>query len=99
MQISNWKVLLVEAGIDEPTGTQVPSMFLNFLGSSIDWGYLTEPEEMACLNEEEKRCYWPRGKVRIPNNFIFQEILHPFQIKTFLLGYKLDNNTRKLTNS
>ncbi|KAK7588146.1 hypothetical protein V9T40_005391 [Parthenolecanium corni] len=62
-EISNWKVLLVEAGIDEPTGTQVPSMFLNFLGSSIDWGYLTEPEEMACLNEEEKRCYWPRGKV------------------------------------
>lgn len=57
-------MLLVEAGIDEPTGTQVPSMFLNFLGSSIDWGYQTEPEEMACLNEEGKKCYWPRGKVR-----------------------------------
>lgn len=64
----------MEAGIDEPTGTQVPSMFLNFLGSSIDWGYQTEPEEMACLNEEEKRCYWPRGKVRcVLNNFVSQK--------------------------
>lgn len=38
-------------------------MFLNFLGSSIDWGFQTEPEEYACQNENEKRCYWPRGKV------------------------------------
>lgn len=49
--------------MDEPTGTQVPSMFLNFLGSEIDWGYQTEPETEACLNEDEQRCYWPRGKV------------------------------------
>lgn len=61
-------MLLVEAGIDEPTGTQVPSMFLNFLGSSIDWGYKTEPEEMACLGDPEKRCYWPRGKVTSSRN-------------------------------
>lgn len=51
-------------GLDEPTGTQVPSMFLNFVGSDIDWKYQTEPETQACLNENEQRCYWPRGKVR-----------------------------------
>ncbi|XP_022902933.1 glucose dehydrogenase [FAD, quinone]-like [Onthophagus taurus] len=62
-EIPEWRVLLIEAGMDEPTGTQVPSMFLNFLGSSIDWGFQTEPEEEACLNEHEARCYWPRGKV------------------------------------
>ncbi|XP_028132248.2 glucose dehydrogenase [FAD, quinone] [Diabrotica virgifera virgifera] len=62
-EIPEWRVLLIEAGLDEPTGTQVPSMFLNFVGSSIDWGYLTEPETQACLAENEKRCYWPRGKV------------------------------------
>ncbi|KAL3271400.1 hypothetical protein HHI36_021881 [Cryptolaemus montrouzieri] len=62
-EIPEWKVLLVEAGLDEPTGTQVPSMFLNFIGSSIDWGYQTEPEPEACLTEKERRCYWPRGKV------------------------------------
>ncbi|KOB70622.1 Glucose dehydrogenase [acceptor] [Operophtera brumata] len=46
-----------------PTGAQVPSMFLNFIGSSIDWGYQTEPEPAACLGEEGRKCYWPRGKV------------------------------------
>lgn len=38
-------------------------MFLNFIGSDIDWRYNTEPEKMACLSAEEQRCYWPRGKV------------------------------------
>lgn len=51
------------SGLDEPTGTQVPSMFLNFLGSDIDWSYQTEPEKEACLSETEQRCFWPRGKV------------------------------------
>lgn len=62
-EIPEWRVLVVEAGLDEPTGTQVPSMFLNFLGSDIDWGYQTEPETEACLGEDQRRCYWPRGKV------------------------------------
>ncbi|XP_060532982.1 glucose dehydrogenase [FAD, quinone] [Cylas formicarius] len=62
-EIPEWDVLLIEAGNDEPTGTQVPSMFLNFIASDIDWGYQTEPEPQACLNENERRCYWPRGKV------------------------------------
>lgn len=62
-EIPEWNVLLVEAGHDEPTGAQVPSMFLNFIGSEIDWGFQTEPETGACMNENEQRCYWPRGKV------------------------------------
>lgn len=44
-------------------GAQIPSMFLNFMGSDIDWGYNTEPETSACLSSEGQRCYWPRGKV------------------------------------
>ncbi|XP_039751990.1 glucose dehydrogenase [FAD, quinone] [Pararge aegeria] len=62
-EVPEWRVLLLEAGFDEPTGAQVPSMFLNFIGSSIDWGYQTEPEPAACLGEKDKKCYWPRGKV------------------------------------
>ncbi|KAI8442526.1 hypothetical protein MSG28_006002 [Choristoneura fumiferana] len=62
-EVPHWRVLLLEAGFDEPTGTQVPSMFLNFIGSSIDWGYQTEPEPAACLGETDRKCYWPRGKV------------------------------------
>ncbi|XP_037955266.1 glucose dehydrogenase [FAD, quinone]-like, partial [Teleopsis dalmanni] len=50
-------------GGDEPVGAQIPSMFLNFIGSDIDWRYNTEPEPMACLSSEGQRCYWPRGKV------------------------------------
>lgn len=44
-------------------GAQIPSMFLNFIGSDIDYRYNTEPEPMACLSSMEQRCYWPRGKV------------------------------------
>ncbi|KAL0867473.1 hypothetical protein ABMA27_008259 [Loxostege sticticalis] len=62
-EVPEWRVLLLEAGFDEPTGAQVPSMFLNFIGSSIDWGYQTEPEPAACLGEKDRKCYWPRGKV------------------------------------
>lgn len=62
-EVPHWKVLLIEAGGNEPTGAQVPSMFFNFIGSDVDWKFRTEPEEKACLNEPEMRCYWPRGKV------------------------------------
>lgn len=44
-------------------GAQIPSMFLNFIASDIDWKYNTEPEKSACLSSEGQRCYWPRGKV------------------------------------
>ncbi|XP_054739171.1 glucose dehydrogenase [FAD, quinone] [Anastrepha obliqua] len=62
-EVPQWKVLLVEAGGDEPVGSQIPSMFLNFIDSAIDWRYTTEPERMACLGAEGQRCTWPRGKV------------------------------------
>ncbi|XP_011262046.1 glucose dehydrogenase [FAD, quinone] [Camponotus floridanus] len=58
-----FSVLLLEAGLDEPTGTQIPSFFFNFIGSDIDWQYSTESEDAACLNKESRKCYWPRGKV------------------------------------
>lgn len=38
-------------------------MFINFIGSDIDWKFHTEPEKNACLSSPEQRCYWPRGKV------------------------------------
>lgn len=58
-----FSVLLIEAGLDEPPMTQVPSFFRNFIGSTIDWNFSTESENSACLNAKEKRCLWPRGKV------------------------------------
>lgn len=62
-EIPHWNILLIEAGNQEPLGVQIPSLFMNFLGTDIDWKYKTEPEMHACLNSPEQRCKWPRGKV------------------------------------
>lgn len=59
--IPEWRVLLLEAGPDEPPGAEVPSMVAMFLGSVIDWGYLTTNERNACLSTGGS-CNWPRGK-------------------------------------
>ena len=62
-EVEKFSVLLLEAGLDEPASTQVPSFFRNYIGSDIDWKYQTEREERACLNKKDRRCPWPRGKV------------------------------------
>jgi len=64
-EVPEWKVLLLEAGGDEPPGSQVPSMVINYQGSELDWNYKTEPEPVACLGNHEQRCDWVRGKVGI----------------------------------
>lgn len=63
-EVPGWKVLLLEAGGDEPPGSQVPSMVINYQGSELDWNYKTQPEPVACLGNPEQRCDWVRGKVR-----------------------------------
>ncbi|XP_025836404.1 glucose dehydrogenase [FAD, quinone]-like, partial [Agrilus planipennis] len=62
-EIPEWKVLLVEAGGDEPPGAQVPAMVVNFQDTPIDWAYQTESEPVACLGYPDEKCSWPRGKV------------------------------------
>ncbi|XP_012285424.1 glucose dehydrogenase [FAD, quinone]-like [Orussus abietinus] len=59
--IPEWKVLLLEAGPDEPPGADVPSMVAMFLGTEIDWQYRTSNENNACLSTSGS-CSWPRGK-------------------------------------
>ncbi|KAB0802554.1 hypothetical protein PPYR_04740 [Photinus pyralis] len=63
-EVPNWKVLLIEAGGDEPPGSQVPSMVINYHDNpDMDWKYKTEPEPKACSGYPERRCNWIRGKV------------------------------------
>ncbi|KAJ8963250.1 hypothetical protein NQ318_018716 [Aromia moschata] len=63
-EVPSFKVLLIEAGGDEPPGSQVPSMVVSYHGNPyLDWNYMTEPEPRACQGFPEKRCSWPRGKV------------------------------------
>jgi len=72
-EVPEWKVLLLEAGADEPPGSQVPSMFNNYQGSELDWNYKTEPEPVACLGKNERRCDCVRGKVRISARTLSRE--------------------------
>lgn len=60
-EVSNWKVLLLEAGPDEPAGAEIPSNLQLYLGGDLDWKYYTTNESHACLSTGGS-CYWPRGK-------------------------------------
>ncbi|XP_075985984.1 glucose dehydrogenase [FAD, quinone]-like [Anticarsia gemmatalis] len=57
-----WKVLLLEAGMEQPDVTLVPGFYPVLLGSNIDWRYSTMPDGKACLARTGGRCSWPRGK-------------------------------------
>ncbi|XP_046629604.1 glucose dehydrogenase [FAD, quinone]-like [Neodiprion virginianus] len=45
-----WKVLVLEAGPDEPPGAEIPSFFNAVVTSSLDWGYSTTNESYACYS-------------------------------------------------
>ncbi|VEN57080.1 unnamed protein product [Callosobruchus maculatus] len=58
-----WNILLLEAGPDEVSLTDLPLMFPTLQLTFLDWQYKTEPGENYCLGLRNKRCNWPRGKV------------------------------------
>lgn len=62
-EISNWNVLLLEAGPDENEVTDVPSLAAYLQLSPLDWTYKTEYTGRACLGMKNGQCNWPRGKV------------------------------------
>nr|CAD7464267.1 unnamed protein product [Timema tahoe] len=58
-EITSWKVLLLEAGGEEPYWAEVPGMSLFGPGSDIDWNTYSQPQTISCPSG----CPWPRGKV------------------------------------
>lgn len=58
-----WNILLIEAGPDEISLTDMPLMFPTIQLSPFDWQYQTEPGEKYCKSMKEGRCNWPRAKV------------------------------------
>ncbi|XP_060865669.1 glucose dehydrogenase [FAD, quinone]-like isoform X2 [Metopolophium dirhodum] len=62
-EIKDWKVLLLEAGIEEPEFSSVPGLAPLQLGSKIDWNYTTQPDEHMCRSRPGGMCDWARGKV------------------------------------
>ncbi|XP_076767185.1 glucose dehydrogenase [FAD, quinone] [Xylocopa sonorina] len=60
-----WRVLLIEAGPEEPSMTSIPGIAVHAVNSTLDWKFKTEPTEphpTACL-ETNGVCTWPRGKM------------------------------------
>ncbi|XP_021925709.1 glucose dehydrogenase [FAD, quinone]-like [Zootermopsis nevadensis] len=62
-EISNWTVLLLEAGGDETILSDVPLFMPALQLSPLDWQFKTEPSGTSCLGMNGGRCNWPRGKV------------------------------------
>lgn len=58
----DWKVLLIEAGPEEPTSTSVPAFAFSAIGTNLDWKLKTAPQKDACLANGGV-CKWPRGKM------------------------------------
>ncbi|XP_050443788.1 glucose dehydrogenase [FAD, quinone]-like isoform X2 [Adelges cooleyi] len=62
-EVKHWKVLLLEAGIEEPEFSSVPGLAPLQLNSRIDWNYTTQPDKHTCRSRPGGACNWARGKV------------------------------------
>ncbi|RLU16177.1 hypothetical protein DMN91_011937 [Ooceraea biroi] len=62
-EIKGWRILLLEAGIEEPQVAGVPAFASMLQASNIDWMYRTQPEAHSCRSRREGGCPWARGKV------------------------------------
>ncbi|XP_058802308.1 glucose dehydrogenase [FAD, quinone]-like [Phymastichus coffea] len=56
-----WKVLLLEAGNEEPIETDIPGMWFNFVDSSLDYKYQISVDSIQSKNSLAQR--YTRGKV------------------------------------
>ncbi|XP_046436303.1 glucose dehydrogenase [FAD, quinone]-like [Neodiprion fabricii] len=56
-----WKVLLIEAGPDEPAGLSIPGLGSVISRTSIEWGYQSINENYACLSSNGS-CPIPAAK-------------------------------------
>ncbi|XP_049879228.1 glucose dehydrogenase [FAD, quinone]-like [Pectinophora gossypiella] len=62
-EVPDWKVLLIEAGGNPTINTEIPQIYLNNIGSPVDWGYKNVPDDRYCRAYTTKSCAWPRAKV------------------------------------
>lgn len=60
-EISEWNVLLLEAGGDPPEYTEVPLRYGEALTSDVDWTFITEPEPRLFAGLERGRGLISRG--------------------------------------
>src|SRR5690349_218922 len=55
-EISDWNVLLIEAGPDETYLSDVPLVFPSLQQSDLDWKFQTERSDRYCLAMNNGRC-------------------------------------------
>ncbi|XP_021194401.3 ecdysone oxidase [Helicoverpa armigera] len=61
--ISEWKILLLEAGGDAPIEADVPGLYGGLYTSKYDWNYLTNKDGVTNGAHINESIYWPRGKM------------------------------------
>ncbi|XP_046676059.1 glucose dehydrogenase [FAD, quinone]-like [Homalodisca vitripennis] len=62
-EISEWNILLLEAGGNPTKTTEIPGAFMANCKSELDWQYQTDRYEDNCLGMVNSSCSMPRGKV------------------------------------
>ncbi|XP_014368558.2 glucose dehydrogenase [FAD, quinone] [Papilio machaon] len=58
-----WRVLVVDAGPEEPKMALIPGLTSEFKGSSVDWQYAMRPKKGFCQNRHELGCEVVQGRV------------------------------------
>lgn len=61
-EVSEWNVLLLEAGGEESLITSVPAIAHYLQFTDYNWAYHTEKEPNACKGLVHQWCPWPAGK-------------------------------------
>lgn len=62
-EISEWKVLLIEAGNNENYIMDIPILANYLQFTTANWAFKTEPSQKYCAGFDKQQCHWPRGKV------------------------------------
>ncbi|VEN41499.1 unnamed protein product [Callosobruchus maculatus] len=61
-EISNWRVLLIEAGDYPDNITAIPNMYLQVDFTRYNWNFATVPQTTACLGMVDRSCTAIRGR-------------------------------------
>ncbi|XP_072934514.1 glucose dehydrogenase [FAD, quinone]-like [Epargyreus clarus] len=62
-EIPDWKILLIEAGVNENFVMDIPILANYLQFTPANWRYKTKPSDKYCAGFENQQCNWPRGKV------------------------------------
>ncbi|XP_064108127.1 neither inactivation nor afterpotential protein G-like isoform X1 [Macrobrachium nipponense] len=62
-EVEHFKVLLIEAGPEEPWLSTIPLAAPLLQRSRFDWAYLTAPQQKSSMALNNRQSAWPRGKV------------------------------------